>query len=142
MKENRKIISFVTLIVCLLMFFTSCVSNNDETDLWKDALYTQDTIVGDGEKTLYIEVKTPKKSITLTILTDKETVGEALSEHNLIDGENGAYGLYVKKVNNILADYDINQTYWSFTKDGEYLSSGVDITKFSSNDKFELVYTK
>ena len=138
----KKTFKCLALIISVLMFFTSCVNNSKVSDLWQDATYNEDTSFGNGKKTLYVEVKTPDKSINFTILTDKETVGEALSEHKLIEGENGAYGLYVKKVNNILADYDINEAYWSFTKDGEYLSSGVDTTKFSSGDKFELEYTK
>ena len=41
-----------------------------------------------------------------TINTDKEILRDALEEHNLISGEQGAYGLYVKVVNGIKADYD------------------------------------
>ena len=55
-------------------------------------------------------------------------VGDALLEEGLVEGEDGAYGLYVKKVNGILADYEVNQTYWAFYINGEYAMSGVDIT--------------
>ena len=53
---------------------------------------------------------------------------DALLEEGLIEGEDGAYGLYVKKVNGILADYEVNQTYWAFYINGEYAMSGVDAT--------------
>ena len=56
------------------------------------------------------------------------TVGDALLEHNLIEGEDGDYGLYVKKVNGITADYDADKTYWAFYIDGEYAMTGVDAT--------------
>ena len=54
---------------------------------------------------------------------------EALLAEGLIEGENGAYGLYVKKVNGIVADYDIDKTYWAFYINGEYAMSGVDTTE-------------
>ena len=36
--------------------------------------------------------------------------------------------MYVKKVNGILADYNIDKTYWAFYINGEYAFSGVDTT--------------
>ena len=65
---------------------------------------------------------------SFVISTDKKMVGDALLEEGLIEGEDGAYGLYVKKVNGILADYDVDQTYWAFYINGEYAISGVDTT--------------
>ena len=141
MKRAINIIFAVALMIfCMCM--VSCSDAPKNENLWENATYTEDTQLGSGEKTLLIEVKADDKAVTFTIKTDKETVGEALTEHKLIDGEKGAYGLYVKKVNGILADYDINQSYWSFSKNGEYLSSGVDSTEFKDKDKFELHYTK
>ena len=65
---------------------------------------------------------------TFDITTDKATVGEALLEEGLIKGEVGQYGLYVTEVNGIVADYNVDQTYWAFYVDGAYASSGVDTT--------------
>lgn len=65
---------------------------------------------------------------TFTIRTDKKTVGEALLAVGLIAGEEGAYGLYVKTVNGITADYDKDGTYWAFYANGAYATSGVDQT--------------
>ena len=110
--------------------------------IWKDAAYLKDTELGTGEKTLYVEIGAEGQAIEFTIHTDKKTVGEALSEHNLIEGEKGPYGLYVKKVNSMEADYDKTKTYWAFTKDGESVMTGVDLTEFSDKDHFELVCSK
>jgi hypothetical protein len=63
------------------------------------------------------------------ITTDKELVGEALLEEGLIVGEDGPYGLYVTEVNGIVADYNVNKTYWAFYIDGGYAASGVDMTE-------------
>ncbi len=49
-------------------------------------------------------------------------------ELNLIAGDDSEYGLYVKTVNGITADYDVDQTYWAFYIDGEYAMTGVDTT--------------
>ena len=62
------------------------------------------------------------------ITTDKNTVGEALTDEGLIEGDDGPYGLYVKTVNGITADYDADGTYWAFYENGEYAMSGVDKT--------------
>ncbi len=62
------------------------------------------------------------------IHTDAETVGAALLEQNLIAGDDSEYGLYVKTVNGITADYDTDGTYWAFYVNGEYAMTGVDST--------------
>ncbi len=72
------------------------------------------------------------------IHTDKEMVGEALQELNLIDGEEGEYGLFVKTVNGITADYDTDGVYWAFYVNGEYATSGVDVTQITEGDSYAL----
>lgn len=90
---------------------------------------TEVTALGEGAHAfMFTVVDGEGKETHFAINTDKETVGEALLELELIKGEPGAYGLYVKEVNGITADYDINQTYWAFYVDGEYAMSGVDTT--------------
>ena len=60
----------------------------------------------------------------------------------LIDGDESEYGLYVKKVNGITADYEKDKSYWAFYKDGEYMQTGVDSTEIADGEHYELVYTK
>jgi hypothetical protein len=76
------------------------------------------------------------------IKTDKDNLEEALLEHRLISGEKGPYGMYVKFVNGMEADYDKNQTYWSLTKNSEYMMTGVTDTKIEDGEKYEFTYTK
>ena len=132
----------IGLILILCMGLAACNPQQAETDLWETALYTKDTELGTGEKTLFIEVEAVEKTVLFTIHTDKETVGEALEEHRLVTGEQGPYGLYIKAVNGIIADYDIDQSYWAFYKEGEYMTAGVDKTEFDDQDRYELIYTK
>ena len=46
------------------------------------------------------------------------------------------YGLYVKEVNGITADYDVDGTYWAFYINDEYASTGVDSTNITEGDNY------
>ena len=140
MKKMKRIIS-VILVVAVSICLFACQSK-EKVDLWANAQYTEDTVLGSGATSIYVDVVTNEKTVTFTIKTDKETVGEALVENNLVSGEKGAYGLYVKFVNGIEADYDKNQSYWAFTKGGESLMTGVDGEKIEADAHYELTYTK
>lgn len=129
---------------------TNNTTNNDtsngdtvaKTGLWANAKYLKDMEFGEGSKTVEVEVKVGDDSITFTLHTDKDTLGDALIEHQLISGEEGAYGLYVKYVNGIHADYDTDRSYWAVYSNGEYMMSGVDSTHINGGEHYELVYTK
>lgn len=110
--------------------------------LWANATYLEDTSFGEGAKTVTVKVVVEGKSVTFTIKTDAETLGDALLAHNLIAGDEGQYGLYVKVVNGITADYDVDQSYWGFSKNGEYMMTGVDGTAIADGEAYELTYTK
>ena len=131
---------FIIIALCFSVF--GCNKKETVTDVWENAIYKEDTEFGKGEKTVIVEVMAEDKSVTFKIHSDKKTLGDALIEHKLIDGENGAYGLYVKKVNGITADYDINKCYWGINKSGESLMSGVDGVEFKDGEHYEFVYTK
>ena len=68
------------------------------------------------------------KTDAFEIHTDEKTVGDALLKAGLIEGETSEYGLYVKKVNGVTADYATDGTYWAFYVDGAYATAGVDST--------------
>ena len=141
----KKVIRSVVLVVVVLSFVLCLVSCNEKIDaegLWENATYRSDKEFGKGEKTVEVEVKVEEQSVTFTIHTDADTLGEALLEHELIAGEDGQYGIYVKTVNGILADYDVNKSYWGFYQNGEYLMSGVDTTAIVGGEHFEIIYSK
>ncbi len=140
---NRIIKSAALVISALVLVFTlmSC-GTAEKTDVWENATYVSDTQLGEGEKTVVVEVKAEEQTITFTIKTDKDTVGAALMEHDLISGEEGQYGLYVKAVNGIVADYDVDQTYWAFYISGEYAMTGVDGTEITEGVTYQLERAK
>lgn len=139
-KTFKSTISFILAIV-LVLSFVAC-NKVDATGLWENATYLNDTEFGNGNKTITVEVKVEDQSVVFTIHTDKDTVGAALIEHDLIAGDEGAYGLYVKVVNGMTADYDIDQSYWAFYIDGEMAMTGVDGTDITEGTAYQLVYTK
>ena len=115
---------------------------SEATGLWANATYLEDTTFGEGAKTVTVKVIVEDKTVTFTIKSDAEMLGDALLEHGLIAGEESAYGLYVKVVNGITADYDVDQSYWAFYINGEYAMSGVDTTEINESDVYKLEYTK
>ena len=90
-----------------------------------DAAMAQEIILGEGSVKFTFMVDADGNETNFVVSTDKETVGDALLELNLIEGDDSEYGLYVKTVNGITADYDTDGTYWAFYVNGEYASTGV-----------------
>ena len=142
MKKTSIIIISLLVVIAVGLFFLPEEKSPDNTGVWENAIYMKNTTLGTGENTLTVTVKAEEKSVEFTIKTDKTVVGDALKEHKLIDGEEGPYGLYVKVVNGIEADYDKDQSYWSFEKDGEAMLTGVDSTELKNGDRYTLVRTK
>lgn len=110
----------------------------EQTDAQTDA-----TVLGEGQTVFTFNVTDADGNETnFEIHTDKETVGDALLELNLIAGEDSEYGLYVKTVNGITADYDKDQTYWAFYVNGEYAQTGVDSTNVTAGDTYSFKVEK
>ena len=130
------------LIALLTLFSLSACADVDKTGAWETATYDRDTELGEGAKTIIVKVIAEEQALTFTIHTDKETLADALLEHKLVDGEDGPYGLYVKKVNGIVADYDTDQTYWSLSKNGTDMMVGVDGAEISDGEQYELTRKK
>jgi hypothetical protein len=97
----------------------------------------------EGSKAITFEVvQKDGTSKEHTVKTDSsKNLRQALENAGLISGEEGAYGLYVKVVDGVTADYDVDGSYWSLTKNG-VLCSGVDSTEIADGDHFEFTYTK
>jgi len=138
MKKRLSIL--LVMLICLLTV-TAC-AKEAPTGLWKDATYQENASFGNGKTTVEVEVKAADKSVTFTVKTDKATLGDALIEHGLVEGDQGDYGLYIKKVNGITADYDVDQSYWGLYKNGEALMTGADSTEIKDGEHYELVYTQ
>lgn len=129
-------ISTILTLVCIICL-ASC-NTVDKTGLWENATYLKDMEFGKGAQTVVVEVKAEDQTVTFTLHTDKDTVGAALLEHDLIAGENGLYTV----VNGMTADWDADQSYWAFYIDGAYASTGLDDTDITEGAVYRLEYTK
>ena len=130
------------LVICVFtLVFAACGKQKVE-DVWVNATVKEDTTVGEGEKTVVVDVVAHDKTVKITVNTDAGTLGEALLENKLIEGEKGAYGMYIKKVIGMEADYNKTKTYWAITKDGEYMAVGADGEKISGGEKYEFTLTE
>ena len=121
---------------------TTTADGVPKTGVWATATYHKDTAIGEGAKTLTVEIKADGLMITLTVKTDEKTVGAALLKENLITGDPGDYGLYIKSVNGMVADYDVDRTYWAFYDNGEYAMTGVDSTDIKEGVTYRFERTK
>lgn len=133
MTQLKKLLS---LMLCLVLIAATALMATACNDIFKDFFQKEETTTPQETEVpalkksfTFIVVDKDGKETSFSISTDKTTVGDALLEKGLIEGEDGAYGLYVKKVNGILADYDVDKTYWAFYINGEYAMSGVDATE-------------
>ena len=136
-KNNKKNVSWFLCIMLILTVTFITVGCGSNTGSNNNQLSTQEKgsgesnykVLGEGQaKFNFVVVDKNGNETNFEIHTDKEIVGDALLELELIAGDEGAYGMYVKTVNGITADYDVDNTYWAFYVNGEYAMSGVDAT--------------
>ena len=138
MKKTIKTTVSLVLAFIFIVCLASCGAQVDREGLWEDATYLKDTELGKGAKTTTVEIVAGEQSITFTVHTDKETLGAALLEHGLIEGEGGLY----TKVNGMVADYSVDKSYWGFYIDGEFAMTGLDDTPIAEGTTYKIVYTK
>ena len=148
-KRNTKSLSlFLCLLLTVAMTLSAigCNTNSNSgavTSNETTAVSSGSNVLGEGKtKFTFTVVDKDGNETEFEIHTDKETVGQALQELNLIAGENSEYGLYVKTVNGITADYDTDKVYWAFYVNGTYATSGVDTTPVKEGDKYSFKVEK
>ena len=138
---KRSLSLLLSLALITAIALTTGCNDNKETPKTSDTFISesQKEIVVKGEgKTKFSFSVTDKDGNTtdFEINTDKTIVGEALQELQLIEGDESEYGLFVKKVNGITADFDVDKTYWAFYVNGAYASSGVDTTEIKEGESY------
>ena len=141
--QIKNLLSFlvcIVLIAAMALFASGCNDNTATNEVSSGVTQSSDTQVtelGEGDTEFEFTVAyADGKETKFNISTNKKTVGEALLEQELIEGEDGPYGLYVKTVNGETHDYDVDGTCWSFYVNGEYATSGVDTTEIESGARY------
>ncbi len=127
----KKTIVFAMAVIFALSAAGCSGNNRDVPDEPVNTVtgFMDDEVVGEGEKRFILTI-TDKDGdeISITVNTDETTVGTALLKAGVITGEAGPYGMYIKTVNGITADFDKDKTYWAFYINGEYAMTGIDMT--------------
>ena len=128
----------IVLIAVTALIAVGCQEKTVENDTKEVS-----KVLGAGNVKFYLIVTDKSgNSEKFEINTDKDIVGDALQELDLISGDEDDYGLYVKVVNGIEADFDKDGTYWAFYINGEYAMSGIDSTKIEPGATYTLKVEK
>lgn len=126
----------VILSILLVLSLAACgerTSENTTIHLISGQTY------GTGKYTFDLVVTDPDGVDTaVTIKTDKDTLGPALLQLGIVDGEQSSFGLYITTVNGITLDYDKDQRFWALYENGELASSGADATPIEDGAVYSL----
>ena len=145
LKRVLSLIFCMVLITAMAFITTSCNDNQPVIANDNQPVIASENVIIKCEcakQFIFNVVDYEGNVTTFEIHTDKETVGDALLELKLISGEEGPYGLYVKEVNGITADYDKDHAYWNFLIDNEVSNYGVDATKIEEGKEYSFKVTK
>lgn len=140
-KKSLSLVICTVLIATVSLFITSCNNNktnsNTEKTETSNVSIPESNVLGEGETKFVLTVSDKEgNEEQFEIHTNKTTVGEALLDLGFISGDSDQFGLYVKTVNGITADYDKDGVYWAFYINGEYATSGVDATNITEGETY------
>ena len=129
MKTNLKktLIPAAALILAVAVFFGVWSATRPAAQQGAKAL-TVEVVHGDGS------------SNTFSFRTDAEYLGRALVEQQIVEDNQGPYGLYILTADGETAD-DSLQEWWCITKGGESLMTGADETPVADGETYELTLT-
>lgn len=136
----KKTCSVLLGLLVLVMALTGCGQNAaPETTVATVAVQADGSVLGEGATVFTLEVTDLEgKTSTFEIHTDKTSVGEALQEVGLVDGEMGEYGLFITTVNGQSLDWDKDGKYWAFYVGGEYAVTSADTTPIEAGVVYSL----
>ena len=119
--------------------------SEDKTDNTKEDKGTteikigESNIIGEGKNKFMLHVEDGDGTKTdIEVSTDKETVGEALLELGVIQGDEGQYGLYVHTVCGKTYKYEVDKKHWAFYINDKYATTGVDSTPIKNGEEYSL----
>lgn len=143
MKRNMSVRKIALLLVTVLIAAACMATGCRKESKYEPGTTAEGGELGEGKTTFLFEVTDGAgKLYAFTVHTDETLVGRALQNIGLVAGEEGPYGLYVKVVNGIVADYDADGTYWAFYIDGEYAMTGIDTTPIEAGKTYQMKVEK
>lgn len=134
----------ISVVLCLVMVLALCFGmaacGKKAPDAAPTAGWVEGQVYGTGKTSFTVsETDLDKNTVTITVKTDKDTVGAALVELNLVSGSDSEYGLMVDTVNGITLDYNKDGKYWAFYINNEYAMTGVDSTPVEEGTTYAFV---
>ena len=126
----------VVISLLLLLCLVACNSVPAE-GLWENATYRKDVTLGTGAKTVSFTVEAGEETVTITLKTDKETLGDAMYEHGLVNDPS-----FFDTLNGIKADWNADKAYWGFYQGESYMTVGISETVINGGEQYRFVYTK
>ena len=150
---KRITLTLLALILALscMLCIVGCEMNENETTaetvaegetiaaegLWENATYRANTTLGKGAKSVSFTVEADGKMITITLKTDKATLGEAMYEHELINDPS-----FFDTLNGMVASWNADQAYWAFYEGETMMPHGVNDENIEGGESYRFVYTK
>lgn len=158
--KNSKLIALIAALLAVVLCFASCGKTEDPTNAAnpsESGASTEATTAADAAPAdAAVSDKEQEKAVNITVIvkdkdgkstefkieTKKTNLADALLEKALVTGDTTEYGLYIKTVNGIRADYAEDKAYWAILdKDGNMLQTGASSTPVAEGDTFVLAYT-
>ena len=148
MKKTIVTLLSILFSLFLVLSFSACNDDGGKTEdttaqqgqldvLWSTATYTEDAEVGNGSKTVTVDVVAKGHTVTLTVKTDAANLGQALYDLELINDAS-----FFDVANGMKADWNADQAYWAFYIGDAMASHGVNDAKIAGGEHYRLVYTQ
>ena len=151
MKRFLLILTSILLVLACALSMFACNNGENETTaetlaegeeieavgLWAYATYRSNVTIGEGAKEVSFTVEAEGKMITITLKTDKATLGEAMYEQGLINDPS-----FFDTLNGMLASWSADQAYWAFYEGETMIPHGVNDENIEGGESYRFVYTK
>lgn len=128
MKKKSTLFAGIVLIILCIAAGILYSSAKPKTELGEKEVAVV-VVHGDDTKTDY------------TFHTDAEYLREVLEENDLIEGEDGPYGIFITVVDGEAAD-STKQQWWCITKEGERVNTSADEAPVTDGCQYELTLTE
>ena len=116
---------------------TSSDAGISATGLWANATHLKDTTLGEGSKSVSFTVEADGQKITITLKTDKATLGEAMYENELVENAS-----FFSILNGMEASWEKDQAYWAFYQGDDLMMHGIGDEPITDGASYRFVYTK
>lgn len=130
MKKTLRTLALALIPILALCLLCDCGPDGEQPATGNKITITVQIVDDKGE------------TATFPIETNRVYLQDVLLDEKLVEGEDGPYGLYIKKANGILADYDVNGAYWKIYEGDTAAMTGANEIKLKDGGIYKLVYTK